>query len=107
MIRYPPRLDKALKNWERDNRTSPEQRQKLVYTILVEPLAYQFASPVQWIETQDLLFPHDNFERPVELGPGPTLTGVATRSLKAKYEAPDDSVSSRTWAIYCHAKHEV
>ncbi|KAG8694164.1 3-oxoacyl-[acyl-carrier-protein] synthase, partial [Ceratobasidium sp. 395] len=73
-----PRLDKVLRNWERDNWGAPEQRQKLAYTILVELLAYQFASPVRWIQTQDLLFTHYNFERLIELGPGPTLTGMAT-----------------------------
>ena len=51
-----PRLDKVLKNWDRDNWGGAEQRQRLTYTILVELLAYQFASPVRWIETQDRLF---------------------------------------------------
>ncbi|QRW18188.1 fatty acid synthase subunit beta [Rhizoctonia solani] len=83
---------------------SPEQRQKLAYTILVELLAYQFASPVRWIQTQDLLFTYYNFERLIELGPGPTLTGMATRTLKAKYEAADGSVS-RVRQILCHAKN--
>jgi hypothetical protein len=32
------------------------QWQKLAYIILVEPLAYQFASPVRWIEIHDHLF---------------------------------------------------
>ena len=99
-----PRLEKILKNWERDNWTSPEQRQKLAYSILVELLAYQFASPLRWIETQDLLFSHYNFEQLIELSPGPTVTGMATPTLKVKYEASDDSVS-RIRAIYCHAKH--
>ncbi|CAE6460687.1 unnamed protein product [Rhizoctonia solani] len=99
-----PRLDKVLTNWDRDNWSSAEQRQKLAYTILVELLAYQFASPVRWIQTQDLLFTHYNFERLVELGPGPTLTGMATRTLKAKYEAADGSVS-RIRQILCHAKN--
>ncbi|KAG8716660.1 3-oxoacyl-[acyl-carrier-protein] synthase [Ceratobasidium sp. 394] len=99
-----PRLDKVLHNWERDNWAAPEQRQKLAYTILVELLAYQFASPVRWIQTQDLLFTHYNFERLIELGPGPTLTGMATRTLKAKYEAADGSVS-RIRQILCHAKN--
>ncbi|KAF8753393.1 fatty acid synthase [Rhizoctonia solani] len=66
-----PRLDKILSNWDRDDWGSPEQRQKLAYTILVELLAYQFASPVRWIQTQDLLFTYYNFERLIELGPGP------------------------------------
>ena len=51
-----PRLSKVLKNWDAESWGAPEQRQKLAYTILVELLAYQFASPVRWIETQDLLF---------------------------------------------------
>ncbi|KAF9508762.1 hypothetical protein BS47DRAFT_1365687 [Hydnum rufescens UP504] len=65
-----PRLDKVLKNWECDNWTSLEQRQNLAYTILVELLAYQFASPVWWIETQDLLFSQYHFKQLIELGPG-------------------------------------
>ncbi|KAG8729950.1 3-oxoacyl-[acyl-carrier-protein] synthase, partial [Ceratobasidium sp. 423] len=39
----------------------------------------------------DLLFTHYNFERLVELGPGPTLIKMATCTLKAKYEAVDGS----------------
>ncbi|KAH9953556.1 hypothetical protein BGW80DRAFT_1410098, partial [Lactifluus volemus] len=35
---------------------APEQRQKLAWVLLVELLSYQFASPVHWIETQDLFF---------------------------------------------------
>ena len=50
-----PRLSKVLKNWDAESWGAYEQRQKLAYTILVELLAYQFASPVRWIETQDLL----------------------------------------------------
>jgi fatty acid synthase subunit beta len=79
-----PRLDKVLKKWEEENWASPEQRQMLAYTILVELLAYQFASPVRWIETQDILFVKSKFERFIELGPSPTLTGMASRTLKAK-----------------------
>ncbi|KAF8525925.1 hypothetical protein BU17DRAFT_74311 [Hysterangium stoloniferum] len=99
-----PRLDKVLRHWERDGWGKFEQRQKLAYIILVELLSYQFASAVRWIETQDRLFTQFNFERLIELGPGPTLTGMATRTWKAKYEAMDDSVS-RTRAIFCHAKN--
>ena len=99
-----PRLDKVLRKWDQENWGSTEQRQKLAYVILVELLAYQFASPVRWIETQDILFSHYRFERFIEIGPSPTLTGMATRTLKAKYEAQDDSVTHRR-AILCHAKH--
>ena len=99
-----PRLDKVLRKWDQDNWGSPDQRQKLAYIILVELLAYQFASPVRWIETQDILFTHYGFERFIEIGPSPTLTGMATRTLKAKYEAKDDSLGL-TRSIFCHAKH--
>ncbi|KAI0950742.1 hypothetical protein AcW1_007973 [Taiwanofungus camphoratus] len=98
------RLDKVLRKWDQENWGSPEQRQKLAYIILVELLAYQFASPVRWIETQDILFTRYDFERFIEIGPSPTLTGMATRTLKAKYEAQDDSVS-HVRAIVCHAKN--
>jgi fatty acid synthase subunit alpha len=45
--------------------------------ILVDLLAYQFASLVQWIETKDPLLSHYNFESLVGLGLGPTPTGMA------------------------------
>lgn len=99
-----PRLDKVLKRWDQENWGSSEQWQKLAYIILVELLAYQFASPVRWIQTQDRLFTEFAFERLIELGPSPTLTGMATRTLKAKYEAEDDSISL-SCTILCHAKH--
>uniref|UniRef100_A0A0W0EUQ4 Putative fatty acid synthase n=1 Tax=Moniliophthora roreri TaxID=221103 RepID=A0A0W0EUQ4_MONRR len=99
-----PRLDKVLKKWDQDHWGAEEQRQRLAYIILVELLAYQFASPVRWIETQDLLFTKYSFERFIEVGPSPTLTGMASRTLKAKYETEDDCVS-RTREILCHAKH--
>ncbi len=99
-----PSLDKVLKKWDEEDWGSSAQRQLLAYTILVELLAYQFASPVRWIETQDRLFTDYSFERLIELGPSPTLTGMAIRTLKAKYEAADDSIS-RSRTILCHAKN--
>ena len=99
-----PRLDKVLRRWEEDQWESEDNRQKLAYTILIELLAYQFASPVQWIKTQDLLFASFNFERLVEIGPSPTLTGMAVRTLKAKYEGSDNSRSIKR-EILCHSKN--
>lgn len=83
-------MDKVLRKWEQDNRASPGNHQKLAYIILVELLAYQLASLVRWIETQDLLFTGFDFEKLVELSPPPTLTGMI---LKAKNETADGSVS--------------
>lgn len=99
-----PRLDKIIKNWDEEEWGADAQRQNLAYAILVELLSYQFASPVRWIETQDLLFAKYDFERFIEIGPAPTLTVMASRTLKAKYETGDDS-TSRTRTILCHAKN--
>lgn len=100
-----PRMDSVLKAWDSENWGSAEKRQRLAYNILTECLAYQFASPVRWIETQDVLFAQAKFERFIEVGPSPTLSGMATRTLKAKYEAQDGAISLKR-EIYCHAKHQ-
>ncbi|BFZ56375.1 3-oxoacyl-[acyl-carrier-protein] synthase [Savitreella phatthalungensis] len=72
---------------------SAEVEQELAHTVLIELLAYQFASPVRWIETQDVLLGDRNAERVVEIGPSPTLSGMAQRTLKQKYEAYDAAKS--------------
>ena len=46
---------------------------------------------------------NNKFERFIELGPSPTLTCVAIRTLKAKYEAKDDS-TSRIRHVFCASK---
>lgn len=55
-------------------------------TLLVELLAWQFASPVRWIETQALLFDSEHglgVERFIEVGLGtaPTLANLAEKTL--------------------------
>ena len=67
----------------------PEIEQELAHTLLVELLAYQFASPVRWIETQDVILSEKMTERIVEIGPADTLGGMAKRTLASKYEAFD------------------
>jgi len=79
-----PRLSEILKSWDEKKWGANENRNQLGYAILIELLSYQFASPVRWIETQDILFKDFGFERLVELGPSPTLTGMATRTQKLK-----------------------
>ncbi|KAF7722190.1 3-oxoacyl-[acyl-carrier-protein] synthase [Apophysomyces ossiformis] len=90
-----PRLGKVLKQWTDDKYATPGQQQRLGYILLVELLAYQFASPVRWIETQDQLFKHYQIERLIEIGPSPTLSGMATRTLNLKYQAYDNALSNR------------
>ena len=68
-----PKISKIVKNWADDKYSTAAQLQKLGYVVLIELLAYQFASPVRWIETQDVLFRDYKVERLVEIGPGATL----------------------------------
>jgi fatty acid synthase len=78
-------LDEVLADWDRWAARPSE----LTRVLLIELLAWQFASPVRWIETQDLLFtPVERgglgIERIVEVGvqSAPTLAGLATNTLK-------------------------
>ncbi|AWB81147.1 type I polyketide synthase [Corynebacterium yudongzhengii] len=54
---------------------------ELARVLLIELLSWQFASPVQWIETQKLLF--DRVDQIIEVGlaSSPTLTNLAKRSM--------------------------
>ncbi|KAG7192262.1 3-oxoacyl-[acyl-carrier-protein] synthase [Scheffersomyces spartinae] len=81
----------------------PEIEQELAHTLLTELLAYQFASPVRWIETQDVFLKEHNTERVVEIGPSPTLAGMASRTIKAKYESYDAALSLQR-QVLCYSK---
>lgn len=81
----------------------PEVEQELAHVLLTELLAYQFASPVRWIETQDVFLKDLNTERVVEIGPSPTLAGMAQRTLKNKYESYDAAVSLQR-QVLCYSK---
>lgn len=81
----------------------PEIEQELSHTLLVELLAYQFASPVRWIETQDVVLADKRTERIVEIGPADTLGGMARRTLASKYEAYDAATSVQR-QILCYNK---
>ena len=82
---------------------TPETEQELAHTLLVELLAYQFASPVRWIETQDVILADQLTERIVEIGPADTLGGMAKRTLASKYEAYDAAKSLQR-QILCYNK---
>ncbi len=81
----------------------PEVEQELAHTLLVELLAYQFASPVRWIETQDVILAEKTTERIVEIGPADTLGVMAKRTLASKYEAYDSALSLQR-QILCYNK---
>lgn len=81
----------------------PEVEQELSHTLLIELLAYQFASPVRWIETQDVILGEHTTERIVEIGPADTLGVMAKRTLASKYEAHDAALSVQR-QILCYNK---
>ncbi len=81
----------------------PEVEQELAHTLLIELLAYQFASPVRWIETQDVILAEKTTERIVEIGPADTLGVMAKRTLASKYEAYDAAKSVQR-QILCYNK---
>ncbi|KAI8317959.1 hypothetical protein GQ54DRAFT_241548, partial [Martensiomyces pterosporus] len=66
---------------------------KLGHVLLVELLAYQFASPVRWIETQSHIFNEMKTERLIEVGPSSTLCGMAERTRKL-LESPTTHAAS-------------
>ncbi len=79
-------LDEVLADYDTWRNERPRE---LCRKIVIELLAWQFASPVRWIETQDLLFIEEaagglGVERFVEIGvkSAPTVAGLATNTLK-------------------------
>ena len=79
-------LDEVLADYDTWRNEKPAE---LCRTVVIELLAWQFASPVRWIETQDLLFIEEaagglGVERFVEIGvkTAPTVAGLATNTLK-------------------------
>ncbi|STC69522.1 type I polyketide synthase [Corynebacterium pilosum] len=68
---------------ERLKNVTPENTDAntLARTLLIELLAWQFASPVRWIETQDLLLRTNDQMIEVGLASSPTLTNLAKREM--------------------------
>ncbi|KAJ1895479.1 fatty acid synthase alpha subunit Lsd1, partial [Coemansia sp. IMI 209127] len=75
-----PVLQKTLDKWDE----SEKDEQALAAELVIEILAYQLASPVQWIDTQNqLLFESLGVRRIVEIGTSPVLCGMASKTLKS------------------------
>ncbi|MGO9924628.1 MAG: acyltransferase domain-containing protein, partial [Mycobacterium sp.] len=79
-------LDEVLADYDTWRNEKPGE---LCRKVVIELLAWQFASPVRWIETQDLLFTEEpagglGVERFVEIGvkSAPTVSGLASNTLK-------------------------
>ncbi|KAJ2864638.1 fatty acid synthase alpha subunit Lsd1 [Coemansia aciculifera] len=73
-----------LDDWSESAMNNDDDIARLAATLLVELLAYQFASPVQWIDTQDVLLGRLGVRRVVEIGVSPVLSGIATKTLKSE-----------------------
>ncbi|KAJ2160631.1 fatty acid synthase alpha subunit Lsd1 [Coemansia sp. RSA 552] len=78
-----PVVGEVLRSWTAAALDDPAQKAKLAALLLVELLAYQLASPVQWIATQMHLFDNAGVQRLVEIGPSPILCGMATKTLES------------------------
>ncbi|KAJ2636312.1 fatty acid synthase alpha subunit Lsd1, partial [Coemansia sp. RSA 1694] len=74
----------VLDGWTDSAMDSADKIADLAATLLVELLAYQLASPVQWIDTQDVLFGKLGVRRLIEIGANPVLSGMATKTLKSE-----------------------
>ncbi|OOQ83309.1 3-oxoacyl-[acyl-carrier-protein] synthase [Penicillium brasilianum] len=60
----------------------PDIERELTYLLLIELLAYQFASPVKWIQTQDVLLKDLKIQNLLEVGPVSTLVNMLSRTLQ-------------------------
>ncbi|KAJ2073744.1 fatty acid synthase alpha subunit Lsd1 [Coemansia sp. S155-1] len=81
----------VLDTWSDAAMDNSDDIAKLAATLLVELLAYQFASPVQWIGTQDVLLGKLGVRRLVEIGANPVLSGMTVKTLRSE-EFADNNV---------------
>ncbi|KAJ2080551.1 fatty acid synthase alpha subunit Lsd1, partial [Coemansia sp. RSA 988] len=87
-----PVVDEMLASWSNNQLDILDEKLRLAEVMVVELLAYQLASPVQWIKTQDYLFSAANVRNMVEIGPAPVLCDVASKALCGP-EFVDKSIS--------------
>ncbi|KAJ2018569.1 fatty acid synthase alpha subunit Lsd1, partial [Coemansia sp. S85] len=83
-ITQSPVAANVLNSWPDAALDSDDSVTRLAAALLVELLAYQFASPVQWINTQDVLLGKLGVRRLVEVGVSPVLSGMAAKTLKSE-----------------------
>lgn len=94
-------LANILANWDE----ALLDRRRLTRTLVIELLAYQFASPVLWSQTQTLLFQDASFERLIEFGPTPTLVGMASKTLAADFSEKDRKLGLKR-TLLCVGKND-
>ncbi|WP_246836675.1 type I polyketide synthase [Leptospira levettii] len=77
-----PVAESLLKLSFNDRNTNESRR-----LVLIELLAFQFAMPVQWIETQETLFGPLATKRLIDIGARGDLAGMARQSLKERQDS--------------------
>ncbi|PLB51630.1 3-oxoacyl-synthase [Aspergillus steynii IBT 23096] len=86
---------------------SLEDKRELAYKLFIEILAYQLASPVRWIETQnELLKKNPTIRRFIEIGPRTTLATMAKKSA-SKYAARCPQSSQLEFLSYQDQQDEI
>jgi enoyl reductase-like protein/3-oxoacyl-ACP reductase-like protein/acyl dehydratase len=72
-------LSDMLTNWDR----AKNDKRRITRTLLIELLAFQFASPVLWTKTIEEAICKQKVARVIEFGPGPVLKGMLKSALAA------------------------
>ncbi|OBA26957.1 thiolase-like protein [Hanseniaspora valbyensis NRRL Y-1626] len=79
---------------------TPENKEELAHILLIELLGYQFASPVRWIDTQDVLINDYNIEKLIEIGPQPILSNMMKKTVVEKQDQMF-SIGKSEVSCYC------
>lgn len=74
---------------------------QLAHTLLIELLSFQFASPVKWIETQDIFINDYKIENFIEIGPQPILANMMKRTCLAKIDSMNLGNQKSVVNTYC------
>ncbi|KAI1146015.1 putative 3-oxoacyl-synthase [Nemania diffusa] len=81
-----------------------ERQRELAHVLLTELLAYQFAMPVRWTETQTVLFDRFKAQKLVEVGPSSTLLNMARKTL-SQFNVESDAVNGIERALLAVTTH--
>ncbi|KAL6885675.1 fatty acid synthase subunit alpha reductase [Trichoderma evansii] len=73
--------------------TNSERENELAYILLIELLAHQFAYPVRWIQTQDVILSDIQAQRVIEIGPRDILTNMMRQTWNKRFSARDKALS--------------
>lgn len=78
-----------------------EFKDELAHALLIELLSFQFASPVKWIETQDVLINKYNIDNLIEIGPQPILGNMMKRTSIGKADSMNLGKQKTSVSTYC------